>query len=318
MRCCPRWGSSRGPTSRSSSSPPGCASAWRSRGLLLQDARVLLLDEPYGELDPAGFALLDRVLGEQQAPRRHGAARHAPARPRPRAVRRGDRARGGTRRLVGSGARPARRRGTRMKGLWAALRKDLLLQWRTRAQAAAVFAFGASALLLFSFAVGPTPRCCASTRPASCGSASCSPRRSRSPRASRPRWSSARSRACCCCRRPRARSTTRRRSPTPLRCSCSARDSLPMMVVLYDAATPRVPPLLGIVLLGSAGLSAPGTLYAAMTAQARARQTLLPLLLFPLVVPVAARLGQGHVAHHPRRSHGPARLLGAAARLLRR
>lgn len=34
---------------------------------LLQDADVLLLDEPYGELDPAGFALLDRVLEEQRA-----------------------------------------------------------------------------------------------------------------------------------------------------------------------------------------------------------------------------------------------------------
>jgi heme exporter protein A len=33
---------------------------------LLQDARVLLLDEPYGELDPAGFALLDRVLDDQR------------------------------------------------------------------------------------------------------------------------------------------------------------------------------------------------------------------------------------------------------------
>jgi len=33
---------------------------------LLQDARVLLLDEPYGELDPAGFALLDRVLDAQR------------------------------------------------------------------------------------------------------------------------------------------------------------------------------------------------------------------------------------------------------------
>jgi heme exporter protein B len=58
------------------------------------------------------------------------------------------------------------------------------------------------------------------------------------------------------------------------------------MVVLYDAGTDRVPALVGVILLGTAGLSAPGTLYAAMTSQARARQTLLPLLLFPLVVPV--------------------------------
>src|SRR4029078_697953 len=41
----------------------------------------------------------------------------------------------------------------------------------------------------------------------------------------------------------------------------------------------------GIIILGAAGLSAPGTLYAAMTAQVKAKQTLLPLLLFPLIVP---------------------------------
>ena len=34
-----------------------------------------------------------------------------------------------------------------MSDLWAALRKDLLLQWRGRAQLVAIFAFGASALL---------------------------------------------------------------------------------------------------------------------------------------------------------------------------
>ena len=43
----------------------------------------------------------------------------------------------------------------RVSQLAAALRKDLLLQWRTRAQFVAVFVFGASALLLFSFAIGP-------------------------------------------------------------------------------------------------------------------------------------------------------------------
>src|SRR5229473_8339715 len=37
----------------------------------------------------------------------------------------------------------------------AALRKELLLQWRSRAQFLAVFVFGAASLLLFSFAIGP-------------------------------------------------------------------------------------------------------------------------------------------------------------------
>jgi heme exporter protein B len=58
------------------------------------------------------------------------------------------------------------------------------------------------------------------------------------------------------------------------------------MVVLYDAGTTRIPALIGVIILGAAGLSAPGTLYTAMTSQLRAQQTLLPLLLFPLVVPV--------------------------------
>jgi heme exporter protein B len=40
-----------------------------------------------------------------------------------------------------------------------------------------------------------------------------------------------------------------------------------------------------VIVLGTAGLSAPGTLYGAMTAQLKAKQTLLPLLLFPLIVP---------------------------------
>jgi heme exporter protein A len=32
--------------------------------VLLQQAELVLLDEPYGELDPPGFALLDGVIGE--------------------------------------------------------------------------------------------------------------------------------------------------------------------------------------------------------------------------------------------------------------
>jgi heme exporter protein B len=60
---------------------------------------------------------------------------------------------------------------------------------------------------------------------------------------------------------------------------------VPVTVVLYDGGTSRLGMLILVIFLGAAGLSAPGTLYAAMTAQLQAKQTLLPLLLFPLIVP---------------------------------
>src|SRR5205814_8622467 len=50
----------------------------------------------------------------------------------------------------------AARAGERPSRMIAALRKEFLLQWRTRAQAVAVFVFGATSLLLFSFAIGPS------------------------------------------------------------------------------------------------------------------------------------------------------------------
>src|SRR3981189_1760228 len=56
---------------------------------------------------------------------------------------------------MGQDWRRAREPEGRLKDLMAALRKDLLLQWRGRAQVIAIFAFGAAALLLFSFAIGP-------------------------------------------------------------------------------------------------------------------------------------------------------------------
>jgi heme exporter protein B len=61
---------------------------------------------------------------------------------------------------------------------------------------------------------------------------------------------------------------------------------VPFVVVLYDVS----PALgagrwLGVIALGCGGLAAPGTLYAALSARARGRDVLLPVLLFPLVVP---------------------------------
>jgi len=71
---------------------------------------------------------------------------------------------------------------------------------------------------------------------------------------------------------------------------------------------PVLGPLVVVLALGTAGLAAVGTLFAAMTAQLRARELLFPVLLLPAQVPIllgavsatqAVLLGQplGEVAH---------------------
>lgn len=59
---------------------------------------------------------------------------------------------------------------------------------------------------------------------------------------------------------------------------------LPLMAVLFDLSLTWS--LLGVLLLGSLGIATLGTLYAAVTAVIHERQILLPLLLFPMLVPV--------------------------------
>jgi heme exporter protein B len=173
-----------------------------------------------------------------------------------------------------------------VNALFAALRKDLLLQWRGRAQLIAIFAFGAAALLLFSFAIGPDSQ---SLRQHAAGFL----------------WLGLLLASTLSLAESFEREMEEQALEGLLLLPVSARALyygksianwahltllgvalVPVMVVLYDAGTLRLLSLFGVILLGSAGLSAPGTLYAAMTSQTRARQTLLPLLLFPLVVPV--------------------------------
>jgi len=62
---------------------------------------------------------------------------------------------------------------------------------------------------------------------------------------------------------------------------------VPLASVLYDVPILAVlPRLTGIILLGTIGFVALGTFYAAMAARVRAREVLLPLLLFPMLVPL--------------------------------
>jgi heme exporter protein B len=62
----------------------------------------------------------------------------------------------------------------------------------------------------------------------------------------------------------------------------------PAALVLYSVEIDALGllQLLGLWALAAAGLSAPGTLYAAMTSRLQSQDVLLPLLLFPLVIPV--------------------------------
>ncbi|MEK6222096.1 MAG: heme exporter protein CcmB [Chloroflexota bacterium] len=60
---------------------------------------------------------------------------------------------------------------------------------------------------------------------------------------------------------------------------------LPIYSFLYNTNLFR-PGLLGIILLGSIGYSIVGTLLSSMTVQTRTRDVLLPILLFPVLLPV--------------------------------
>lgn len=169
--------------------------------------------------------------------------------------------------------------------LRAALRKELLLQWRTRGQMMAVFVFGAAALLLFSFAIGPNAQ---ALRTFSGGFLWLGLLLSSTLTLAESFHAEMENRALegllLLPSDPRALYYAKAIANW-IQLMLLGIALVPVMVVLYDAGTTRLLTLLLIIALGSAGLSAPGTLYAAMTAQLKAKQTLLPLLLFPLIVP---------------------------------
>ena len=61
--------------------------------------------------------------------------------------------------------------------------------------------------------------------------------------------------------------------------------ALPIFAALFNVPL-LLGPLLPIVLLGTLGIAAVGTLFSAMAAATRARELLLPILVFPLIVPI--------------------------------
>lgn len=61
---------------------------------------------------------------------------------------------------------------------------------------------------------------------------------------------------------------------------------LPVFIILFNLSFTRLLPLGGIIILGTIGLSAVGTLFSAMAVHTRAREVMLPIMLFPVIVPL--------------------------------
>jgi heme exporter protein B len=72
---------------------------------------------------------------------------------------------------------------------------------------------------------------------------------------------------------------------------------VPLVALLFQAGLFAAPLLLGTILLaGTVGFAAVGTLFAAMLVRARSRDVLLPVLLYPITIPVIIGGVRGTVA----------------------
>jgi heme exporter protein B len=175
-----------------------------------------------------------------------------------------------------------------VRAVWAILAKDLLLEWRERARTLSVVLFALVTLLLFSFALGPEVEALRAGTPGFLALAlllSSTLALNESFRIER---------------EDRALEGLLLRPVDPaalfyakalantLLLGVLAPVVVTLAVVLYSLQVDWVTTLRLMAYwgLGAAGLAAPGTLYAAMTSRLKTQDVALPILLFPLVVPV--------------------------------
>ncbi len=91
---------------------------------------------------------------------------------------------------------------------------------------------------------------------------------------------------------------------------------IPVALILYQVSLPAGwPALVAVTVLGTVGFVTLGTFYSAMSSRSRAREVLLPLLLFPMLIPVllaAVEASTSLLAGDPMREAGAwVRLLSA-------
>jgi heme exporter protein B len=77
--------------------------------------------------------------------------------------------------------------------------------------------------------------------------------------------------------------------------------TLPLFVILFNVPIVWFP-LVGYIVLGTVGFSAVGTLLSAMAASTRMREVMLPVLLFPVLIPLlvaSVKITQGALQNVP-------------------
>jgi heme exporter protein B len=166
------------------------------------------------------------------------------------------------------------------------LAKDLLIEWRTRARLNALVFFALATLLLFSFAVGPDTKLLARNAGGylwlallfasvlALGESFRVEQENLTLDGLRLAPADA-----------RAIFLSKAVGNTLLLVALGAL-LIPVMVALYGVQVAMGPlPLALTLVLGCMAISAPGTVYSAIASNARARDVLLPLLLFPLIIP---------------------------------
>ncbi|ATB40195.1 ABC transporter involved in cytochrome c biogenesis, CcmB subunit [Cystobacter fuscus] len=166
------------------------------------------------------------------------------------------------------------------------LAKDLLIEWRTRARLNALVFFALATLLLFSFAVGPDTKLLARNAGGylwlallfasvlALGESFRVEQENLTLDGLRLAPADA-----------RAIFLSKAVGNTLLLVALGAL-LIPVMVALYGVQVAMGPlPFAITLLLGCMAISAPGTVYSAIASNARARDVLLPLLLFPLIIP---------------------------------
>ncbi|MBI2567606.1 MAG: heme exporter protein CcmB [Candidatus Schekmanbacteria bacterium] len=173
-----------------------------------------------------------------------------------------------------------------MRQVWEVLRKDLLIEWRGRSRSTGVFFFAMILLLLFSFALGPDSQV---LRQHAGAYMWLSLLLSSTLALSQSFRIEVESDALTVLRLLPV-------SPVSLYYGKAAANTLvllllgvasgPIVIAVFDVTLHApIGHLLLLLLLGCAGLAAPGTLYAGITCRAKGQEILLPVLLFPLIVP---------------------------------